>query len=197
MMFVTVGADRIVDLSRDVLGIDSDVRWTRQGGSFFQGNRFVVGALTDRVLVHATADEFADLYSGVGLFAVALASRGASGLAVEGDVSSGQDLTANSEQTHGRLDVRLAPVEEVVASAPARRPGVVIVDPPRTGLSPAVAHGLNQWQARRIVYVSCDVPTLARDTALLIAGGYRMTFLEAFDMFPNTPHVECLAVFDR
>jgi 23S rRNA (uracil1939-C5)-methyltransferase len=45
--------------------------------------------------------------------------------------------------------------------------------------------------------VSCDVPTLARDTALLIAGGYKLAALEALDMFPNTPHVECLAVFDR
>jgi 23S rRNA (uracil1939-C5)-methyltransferase len=47
------------------------------------------------------------------------------------------------------------------------------------------------------VYVSCDVPTLARDTQRLVAGGYRLSSIEALDMFPNTPHVECVAIFDR
>jgi 23S rRNA (uracil1939-C5)-methyltransferase len=146
---------------------------------------------------HAAADRFADLYAGVGLFALALASRGATGIAVEGDPISGHDLRVNAEQSDGRLEARLVPVEDAVAATPARRPDVVIVDPPRTGLSPAVVHGLSDWEAPRIVYVSCDVPTLARDTALFIAGGYRLTSLEAFDMFPNTPHMECVAVFDR
>jgi tRNA/tmRNA/rRNA uracil-C5-methylase (TrmA/RlmC/RlmD family) len=131
------------------------------------------------------------------LFAVALASRGASGFAVEGDPTSGDDLTANAEQLSGRLEVQRASVEDAVATPPPHKPGVVIVDPPRTGLSPAVAKGVTEWHAPRIVYVSCDVPTLARDTALFIAAGYRMTSIEAFDMFPNTPHVECIAVFER
>jgi 23S rRNA (uracil1939-C5)-methyltransferase len=88
-------------------------------------------------------------------------------------------------------------VEEVVAAKSTRRPDVVVVDPPRTGLSPEVVQGLIRWEAPRIVYVSCDVPTLARDTSLFMAGGYRLTSLEALDMFPNTPHVECIAAFDR
>jgi len=57
--------------------------------------------------------------------------------------------------------------------------------------------GLLRWRAPRIVYVSCDVPTLARDAQRLLADGYRLSSLEALDMFPNTPHVECVAVFDR
>jgi 23S rRNA (uracil1939-C5)-methyltransferase len=196
-MFTAAGADRIVDRSSDVLGIDADLHWTRRAASFFQGNRFVVGALTERVMAQATADRFADLYAGVGLFSVALAARGATGVAVEGDPVSGDDLAANAEQLNRRLDVRRASVEDALAVPPSVRPGVVIVDPPRTGLSPSVAQGLVAWRAPRILYVSCDVPTLARDTALLLAGGYRLTSIEAFDMFPNTPHVECLTVFDR
>jgi 23S rRNA (uracil1939-C5)-methyltransferase len=196
-MFTCAGEDRIIDQARDVLGIDADLRWTRQAASFFQGNRFLVGALTQRVLELAAGDHFVDLYSGVGLFGVALASRGATGVAVEGDVPSGQDLTANAEQAGGRLSVRLGPVEEVVASRPTRRPDVVVVDPPRTGLSPEVVQGLLHWEAPRIVYVSCDVPTLARDAARFTEGGYRLGSLEALDMFPNTPHVECVALFDR
>jgi tRNA/tmRNA/rRNA uracil-C5-methylase (TrmA/RlmC/RlmD family) len=196
-MFTCAGEDRIVDQARDVLGTEAELRWTRQAGSFFQGNRFLVGTLTQRVMALAAGDHFADLYAGVGLFAVALAHRGARGIAVEGDATSGQDLATNAEQTGGRLQVRLGPVEELVATSAPDRLDVVVVDPPRTGLSSEVLQGLLRWETPRIVYVSCDVPTLARDAALLFAGGYRLTSLEALDMFPNTPHVECIAVFDR
>jgi 23S rRNA (uracil1939-C5)-methyltransferase len=196
-MFTCAGDDRIVDHARDVLGIEAELRWTRQAASFFQGNRFLVGMLTQRVVELVAGGDFVDLYSGVGLFALALAHRGARGIAVEGDATSGQDLATNAEQADGRLVVRLGPVEEVVATKTPRRPDVVVVDPPRTGLSSEVVQGLIRWEPPRIVYVSCDVPTLARDTALLIAGGYQLSSLEALDMFPNTPHVECIAVFDR
>ncbi len=196
-MFACAGHDRIVDDGAEMLGEESSLRWTRQAASFFQGNRFLVGALLRRVLDHARGDHFVDLYSGIGLFAAALADRGATGLAVEGDAASGQDLTLNAEQSSGRLEVHLGSVEEVVATIPARRPDVVVVDPPRTGLSAAVAEGLLRWQAPRLVYVSCDVPTLARDAAKCLASGYRLSSVEALDMFPNTPHVECVAVFDR
>ena len=74
---------------------------------------------------------------------------------------------------------------------------VVIVDPPRTGVSPVALRGITAWRSPRLVYVSCDPPTLARDAGTLIAAGYRLTAIEAFDLFPNTPHVEVIAVFDR
>ena len=196
-MFTCAGEDRIVDHARDVLGTDAKLRWTRQAGSFFQGNRFLVGTLTQRVMELAAGEHFVDLYAGVGLFALALARRGAKGIAVEGDATSGQDLATNAEQAEGALEVRLGPVEEVVATRARDRLDVVVVDPPRTGLSPEVVQGLLKWEVPRIVYVSCDVPTLARDAALFIAGGYRLASLEALDMFPNTPHIECIAVFDR
>jgi 23S rRNA (uracil1939-C5)-methyltransferase len=195
-IFTCAGDDRIVERGQTLLGSESALEWRRQAASFFQGNRFLVGTLLQRVLEHARGDRFADLYAGVGLFSVALAARGASGIAVEGDSASGQDLAGNAEQTDGRLSVRLGPVEEAVSIVPAQIPDVVVVDPPRTGLSPEVVSGLLAWNAPRVVYVSCDVPTLARDSARLVAGGYRLTSLEALDMFPNTPHVECLAVFD-
>lgn len=196
-MFTCAGEDRIVEEGLEVLGFETEVRWSRQAGSFFQGNRFLVSHLTRRVMELSAGDYFADLYAGVGLFSLALASQGSSGVAVEGDALSGQDLTENSAQAKGRLTVRVEPVETAVASPLHRQPDVVIVDPPRTGMSPEVVRGLLQWQSPRLVYVSCDVPTLARDSALLTGGGYRLSSLEALDMFPNTPHVECIAVFDR
>ena len=196
-MFTCAGQDRIVDGVRALLGTEGTLHWSRQAASFFQGNRFLVGALVQQVLDAAVGDRFADLYAGIGLFAVALADRGATGLAVEGDATSGQDLAGNAEQAGGRLSVHLGPVEEVVATVPGRVPGVVVVDPPRTGLSSEVVDGLMAWRAPRIVYVSCDAPTLARDAARCLAAGYTLTSLNALDMFPNTPHVECVAVFNR
>jgi tRNA/tmRNA/rRNA uracil-C5-methylase (TrmA/RlmC/RlmD family) len=196
-MFTCAGHDLIVEHEAALLGSDGPMRWTRQAASFFQGNRFLVGALVRQVLDGAKGDHFADLFAGIGLFAVALAGRGASGVAVEGDSSSGQDLSRNAEQTDGRLVTRIGPVEEAVATVPAHTPDVVIVDPPRTGLSADVVDGLLAWRAPRIVYVSCDAPTLARDAGRFFAAGYQLSSLNALDMFPNTPHVECVAMFDR
>jgi tRNA/tmRNA/rRNA uracil-C5-methylase (TrmA/RlmC/RlmD family) len=63
------------------------------------------------------------------------------------------------------------------------------------GASTEALAGLLKWQAPKIVYVSCDPPTLARDAAKLVAGGYRLESMAAFDLFPNTPHLEVVATF--
>jgi 23S rRNA (uracil1939-C5)-methyltransferase len=73
----------------------------------------------------------------------------------------------------------------------------VIVDPPRTGMSRDALDGLLRLQAARIVYVSCDVATLARDARKIVDGGYTVERIDAFDMFPNTPHVETVVVFRK
>jgi 23S rRNA (uracil1939-C5)-methyltransferase len=75
------------------------------------------------------------------------------------------------------------------------RPAVVVVDPPRTGLSRAALDGVIRLRAGRLVYVSCDVATLARDSRGLVNAGYTIERADAFDLFPNTPHVETVAVF--
>ena len=73
---------------------------------------------------------------------------------------------------------------------------VVVADPPRAGFHPKALHALLQLAPPRIVYVSCDVATLARDARRLVDSGYQFGRAEAFDLFPNTPHVETVAVFD-
>jgi len=173
------------------------IMWSRRAASFFQGNRFLVGSLVRRVLDAATGDRIVDLYAGVGLFSIALAARGASVTAVEGERFAVDDLRRNAAPWSDRLEVVAAPVEEIVRRPPPFVPDALVVDPPRTGLSPAAQTGVAAWRAPRLVYVSCDPPTLARDAAKLAASGYRLTSLDAFDLFPNTPHVEAVAVFER
>jgi 23S rRNA (uracil1939-C5)-methyltransferase len=200
---VTVaGSATVTDTAHTLFGpqspIAASVTWTRQAASFFQANRFLLASLVRRVLEASPGEWSVDLYSGVGLFAVALAARGGQVVAVEGDRVSGSDLVFNAAPWRDRLHVVAASVEAFVRQPPKNRsPDVIVLDPPRTGVSVEALDALIGWHAPRLVYVSCDPPTLARDAARLVAGGYRLTSIDAFDLFPNTPHVETVTVFEQ
>ncbi len=195
------GSVSVTDTAASLFGGESPVgdlaAWTRKASSFFQGNRFLTGRLVRLVLDAAVGEHVTDLYAGVGLFSVALAARGSHVTAVEGDRSAAGDLDANANPWRERVHVVRAPVEQVVLKRPEMTPDVVIVDPPRTGISAEAVKGLIAWRAPRVVYVSCDPPTLARDAARLVESGYRLDSMQALDLFPNTPHVETIAVFQR
>lgn len=176
---VAVG-DRVVTLRRHVL-------------AFFQGNRFLLQPLVSHISqMIVPGSRVLDLYAGVGLFSVAAAARGASVTAVEGDQVSSNDLVANGSPL-GVNAVGEA-VEGFVRRSPPV-PDMVIVDPPRTGLSREALDGVIRLGAAQVVYVSCDIATFARDTRRLLDAGYRLTQLDGFDLFPNTPHVETIARF--
>lgn len=171
----------------------------RHAESFFQGNRYLLRDLVSAVAA-ATPDsgEVLDLYAGVGLFSIALAAMGRLELtAVEGDRSSGADLRENARAHAPSVDVRIQRVEDYLASRRGPAPAAIVIDPPRTGLSKAAADGIVRHAAPRVIYVSCDPATLARDARKMLDAGYRLAELRAFDLFPNTPHVESLAVFAR
>jgi 23S rRNA (uracil1939-C5)-methyltransferase len=79
----------------------------------------------------------------------------------------------------------------------APRPDVVVVDPPRAGLSKKVVRRLLELHARRIVYVSCNPTTLAPNARQIVDDGYRLVKVRGVDMFPHTPHLECVALLER
>ena len=138
-----------------------------------------------------------DLYAGVGLFAVSLAAAGRSSIvAVEGDRSSAADLLENARPFAGAVRVEQSSVEAFLSSDTTRS-GTIIVDPPRTGISRAAMTAVSRHGAGRIVYVSCDPPTMARDARRLVDAGYGLEWLRGFDLFPNTPHVEAVGMFAR
>ncbi|MCM3878884.1 MAG: TRAM domain-containing protein, partial [Vicinamibacterales bacterium] len=173
------------------------VTLTRHVRSFFQGNRYLLVRLVEQVLEHVSDGDVIDLYAGTGLFAVSLAATGRQGLvAVEGDHASARDLEGNASPFAGALSVEHASVERFLQRRDVRRPATIVVDPPRTGLSRDAIAGILRLKAPRLVYVSCDVATLARDAKSFNENGYRLSHIEAFDLFPNTAHVEALAVFD-
>lgn len=183
----------------DTLSIDGcQVPIRRHVLSFFQGNRFLLRDLVAHVVNHVNAaEDVVDLYAGVGLFALAAAAvRGARVIAVEGDRIAAHDLDRNAATSAGTVTVAHEAVEVFVArQQPA--PHTVIVDPPRTGMSKEALAGAIGLSAGQMVYVSCDVATLARDVRRLVDAGYRVERVDAFDLFPNTPHVETVVVLDK
>ena len=194
------GSPHVSDTAGDLFHtppVPADTTWTRGATAFFQGNRYLTGPLAAHVLASASdVRRLVDLYAGVGLFAVAFAARGTAVVAIEGDPAAATDLARNAAPFRDRLLVESLAVERAVSRRPHERPDAVIVDPPRTGMSADALRGLAAWRAPRIVYVSCDPPTLARDAARLREAGYALRAIDAFDLFPNTPHVETVAVFD-
>jgi len=169
---------------------------TRHARSFFQGNRYLLMPLVDHVI--GSIDDrpgVLDLYAGVGLFSVsaAVAGRGPV-IAVEGDRFSADDLRRNTSARD--ITVTVGAVEQFLERAP-RGVSTVIVDPPRTGMSKDATAGVIRLNAARLVYVSCDIATLARDARRLLDAGYHIISAQAFDLFPNTAHVETVIAFAR
>jgi 23S rRNA (uracil1939-C5)-methyltransferase len=176
---------------------DPPIAIRRHVSSFFQGNRFLLRPLVTHVAgLIPEGGRIVDLYAGGGLFALAAAARAATVTAVEGDRVAAADLAANVKAARARVRAVHQAVEDFAWSAP---PGidVALLDPPRTGLSERALQGTLRLSARRLVYVSCDVATLARDARRLVDGGYGIEAVQAFDMFPNTPHVETVVVFEQ
>lgn len=172
-------------------------------GVFAQSNALLLDALVARVDAATRPRESGsalaiELYAGAGLLTVALAKRFDRLVAVEGDPAAVADLRANLAQAgQGRVDVRAEPVERALPALAGLGPDALVLDPPRSGLPRGSVDALVAVGARRIVYLSCDPATLARDLAAICAQGYRLRAVEGIDLFPQTAHVEALASLDR
>ncbi len=164
-------------------------------GSFFQVNRFLIDPLVQLVVMDRSGEVAWDLYAGVGLFARALASRFSKVVAVEAAASSVRDLRHNVGS--GAHRVAAASTLEFLRKARSdgqRRPDFVVVDPPRAGLGKEVTALLNEIRPANITYVSCDPATLSRDLKSLLDSGYQLTKLHMVDLFPQTFHLESVAM---
>jgi 23S rRNA (uracil1939-C5)-methyltransferase len=172
----------------------------RRPAAFFQANRHILPHLVQRTLAWVERGPLVDLFAGVGMFGVCAAARGVEDVwCVEGDPVSGEDLLRNVEEPAARVRAATQPVESFVGdrSSSRLRGATVLVDPPRTGLPSQVTDAITAARPPRLIYVSCDPPTFARDLRRLHEAGFVLRHLEAFDMFPQTAHLETLAVFDR
>jgi 23S rRNA (uracil1939-C5)-methyltransferase len=167
--------------------------------AFFQSNRFLLEGLVQHVRdLVSDRGPVIDLYAGVGLFGLSLAAAGREGITlVEGDPVSARDLEENARPFLERTRVERSSVEEFLRQTEDASAATFIVDPPRTGMSREATQGIQRAKPARLVYVSCDVATLARDVRALVDHGYALEQICAFDLFPNTAHVETVCLLRR
>ncbi len=203
------GAGRSLDSGRDaratsgrslVLGKPAlhytvgDIRYRVSPGSFFQVSRFLTPALVQSVTGDQQGALALDLYAGVGLFSLPLARNFQRVVAAEANPVAVADLKANA-QAHGLTNVFAAgeTTFDFLRRFAQAEPDLVVMDPPRAGVDAASLKLLAALRPRRIHFLSCSPPTMARDLKALIAHGYHLEFLELFDLFPQTYHIEALA----
>lgn len=166
--------------------------------TFFQVNLLVAEQIGRYVLEAATARQgrrILDAYSGAGAFTIPLARTAESVIALEIDAGA----VADARESIARIGLDNVTILEGDAAQGLRAllPGtvdVVVVDPPRSGCAPAVLRQLARIKAPRLVYVSCDAATLARDLRGLLDAGYELDRIQPFDLFPQTAHIESVSV---
>jgi len=168
--------------------------------SFFQVNRFLVDELARHVAEDGPSEASGanlalDLFAGVGLFALPLAKSFQHVMAVESNPAAARDLESNVQQTRS-VEVRPMDVDRFLEKYKGK-PDRVVLDPPRAGLEPVAVRHLSRIAPARITYVSCDPPTLARDLAALVQGGYEVSAIHLFDLFPQTFHMETVVHLRR
>lgn len=199
-----LGAGGSVLLERGDPSLEIDVagrRFSVSVDSFFQGNRSLVGALSDAVGEEARAaptGDALDVFGGVGLFAGALLAGGHRVVSVEADPGAVRDAVRTRE---GWGDRDRWEVAETTTAAfldeDDRCFDVVVADPPRAGLGTELASALSRRAKSRFVYVSCDPATLARDLPAILAEGFAIRNARLFDLFAFTHRVEALVALER
>jgi 23S rRNA (uracil1939-C5)-methyltransferase len=180
-----------------------DLRFQISPEAFFQTNTVMAEHLyaTARDYANLTGQErLYDLYCGIGTLSLTLSIRAGDVWAVEIDEQAVADAIANARRNEidnvhffaGDTRNALRPLSEQ-----APHPDVVVVDPPRAGLSKKVVRRLLELGARRIVYVSCNPTTMAPNARQIVDAGYRLMKVRPVDMFPHTPHIECVALLEK
>ena len=162
-------------------------------GAFFQINRFLLPKLLTLVTNNRTGQLAFDLYAGVGLFSRALATHFAQVTAVE--IAEPAFTALASTRLSNLLAVKATTLDFLRAAVLEReRPDLVIIDPPRSGAGPEVCALLARIAAPTLVYVSCSPETLPADLTTLTSSGYPLAKLHLFDLFPQTTHIETVAI---
>lgn len=189
-------------LNYPIRNITGDYKLKVQAGGFVQSNPYV-----NELILNVIADELKgfedkvllELYAGSGNFSIPLSRLMKHVIAVEGDAFSYRALEENIPKNRviNITSVRANVYDEVVKYFNKKRKfGVIFLDPPRIGAKDIMPF-LPKFEPERILYLSCNPSTLARDVKVLCDAGYRITKLMPFDMFPQTFHIECLAILDK
>lgn len=171
-------------------------RYRLRPGGFFQPNRYLLGALQDRVVALVDPGAFVlDLFSGDGFFSLPLARTAKRVVGVDRRSPANAKRNAQLNDVGNVAFIRASARGFMMSSDIS--PGAIVLDPPRSGLGPDLSRRVGELGAARIVYVSCNPTTFAADGRMLRSLGYELTILELLDQFPNTHHIETIGVFER
>lgn len=162
--------------------------------AFFQVNRFLTAEMVHAVVAGRSGTLAFDLFAGAGLFSVPLTERFRQVVSVEVGEPAFNDLRWHLASAGPPHQAVHSTTEAFLQHEP-RTPDLVVMDPPRAGVSLPALRSLTRLAPREIVYVSCDADTFARDAATLLKSGYTLEHLHLFDLFPQTFHTETCAVF--
>ena len=172
-------------------------------GAFFQTNTEMAERLygfTREMAGLRGRERVFDLYCGIGTIALALAPEAGEIWGLEIVPEAVADAERNAA-ANGVANARFLAANARTGVRPllerAGRPDLVVIDPPRAGLSQKIVRRLIECEAQRIVYVSCNPTTLAPNAAQLGEAGYRLSRVKPVDMFPQTPHIECVALLEK
>jgi 23S rRNA (uracil1939-C5)-methyltransferase len=173
-------------------------RYGLNSDAFFQANRFLLDAFIDEVVSQAGSphDRVLDLFSGCGFFSIPLATVSRQLIGIDGNRAAVRQAAENAKlNAVANAEFAAGGVETLLASADVK-PDLVMLNPPRTGAGVNVAAQVAGLGASRVIYVSCNPTTFAREAAVLMGRGYRLDRITMIDQFPNTYHIELVARFD-
>ncbi len=181
-------------ISIDVLGRAFQV----SAGSFFQVNTQMAEAMVGYVLEELSLPVDAvvlEVYCGAGLFSAFLATRAGRLVGIESSPDACRDFVVNLDEFEN-VELYEAPAEQVLPGLDVQ-PDLVLVDPPRVGLSRHTLQSVVNFAPPTLIYISCDPATLARDARQIIQHGYQLQSTKVFDLFPQTYHIESVNIFTR
>src|SRR5262245_4971973 len=166
--------------------------------SFFQANRFLLDRFIDEVVLQSgsTPADVLELFCGSGFFSIPLASAHRQLIGVETNPLAVRQARDNAKMNGvWNTEFAVGQVEATLATADVN-PGVVVLNPPRVGAGPRVAEQIATMKAPRVVYVSCNPTTFGREAVILLRKGYRLKRVTMVDQFPDTYHIELVALFE-
>ena len=171
-------------------------------GEFFQNNPYILPDLVEFAVSNAAGSKnLVDAYCGVGMFALSAAKRFENVAGVEISAKAIECANVNARINNIKnCDFLIGKAETIFADISQRFDGAetsMIIDPPRAGCDVAFLEQLIAFAPRKLVYVSCGPDTQARDLAYLTARGYAVKCLQPFDLFPQTRHIENVAVLEK
>ena len=195
--FVTVAAvegdDNLISLGEQIVPVTCGEKILYVNSSvFFQAHQGILSHMVSRVRQWAEGETIIDLYSGIGTFASAVESEKRTVYAIEKDPA----CLALGKKNLKYSTFFTEDAQRWVKRFPSQKVGTVIVDPPRGGLTVQVIESIGKIAPQRLIYISCDSATFARDARLFTERGYSLASLEYLEMYPHTSHTETMALFE-